>query len=71
MSDASVMQVIAVLLVIFKSVLLELTLWMDMVTRLVVIVLDEVFAITKKEHARVSLAFMAPDVNIRQLFSKF
>jgi hypothetical protein len=61
----------AVLPVTSKSVHLGTILWTAMVTRRVVIVLEEVFAIIKKAPALASLDFMVLVVNIKQLSSKY
>jgi len=70
MSDAFVMQVIVVQLVICKNVLLEQILWMAMEMKLVVIAQVVVCVITKMEHVDASQDSLAQNVNIKQLFFK-
>jgi len=58
-------------LVINKSAPPAQILWMDTVTRLVVIALVVVFATTRKELAAASVASSEPAANIRLLYSKY
>ena len=53
-----------------KNAQLDLIPLMDLAVKLVVIALDEAFAVTLMAPAHVSVAFMAPDVKYRRLYFK-
>jgi len=58
------------LLATFKNVPQAMILWMAMVTRLAEIAVEEVCVTMLRASAHASLAFMAPSVNTRPLFTK-